>query len=230
MCASREQRWPIVVAAVLTFGAGALDVIALTHLGGVFASVMTGNLALLGLGIARADGSAVIHAVLAICSYVIGVAAGVRITGARDPSSPQWPRSVTATLSVQFVVQCALAIGWAISNGHPDGAVQLGLLAAAAASMGLQGAAMRDLGVPLATTYLTGTLTGLIAARAQVPRARSNASDVAALIAAVAGAACCGLLLMVAPSAAPLLCVGPPAAVIATAEWRRWLRPRQREE
>jgi uncharacterized membrane protein YoaK (UPF0700 family) len=34
MCASREQRWPIVVAAVLTFGAGALDVIALTHLGG----------------------------------------------------------------------------------------------------------------------------------------------------------------------------------------------------
>ena len=48
-------------------------------------------------------------------------------------------------------------------HAAPVGAVQLALLATAAASMGLQGAAVRGLGVALATTYLTGTLTGLVA-------------------------------------------------------------------
>jgi uncharacterized membrane protein YoaK (UPF0700 family) len=107
-----------------------------------------------------------------------------------------------------------------MSDAAPAGGLQLGLLAAAAASMGLQGAAMRGLGVTLATTYLTGTLTGLIAARARVPALRSDAPGLAALIAAVAGAACGGLMLMTAPSATPLLWVVPLAAVIATAEWR----------
>lgn len=47
-------RWSI-LAALLAFGSGALDVLALTHLGGVFASMMTGNLALMGFGIAHVD-------------------------------------------------------------------------------------------------------------------------------------------------------------------------------
>ncbi len=73
---------------------------------------------------------------------------------------------------------------------------------------------MRGLGVTLAATYLTGTLTGVIAARTQVPQARSDAAG----IAAVSGAACGGLMLMSSASATPLICVGPLAAVIATAE------------
>jgi hypothetical protein len=64
---------------------------------------------------------------------------------------------------------------------------------------------MRGLGVTLAATYLTGTLTGLIAARAQVLQARSDPAG----IAAVRGAACGGLMLMSSASATPLLCVGP---------------------
>jgi uncharacterized membrane protein YoaK (UPF0700 family) len=215
-----SQRWPVVVAALLTFGAGTLDVVALTHLCGVFASVMTGNLALMGLGLARADGVTIVHTVVAVVSYVIAVAVGTRITGAREPEDPAWPRSVTVTLSVQIVVQGALAIGWVLSQAAPAGGLQLGLLAAAAASMGLQGAAMRGLGVTLATTYLTGTLTGLIAARARVPALRSDAPGLAALIAAVCGAACGGLVLTIAPITTPLLCVLPLAAVIAIAEWR----------
>ena len=45
------QHWPVAVAALLTFGAGAIDIVALVHLGGGFASVMTG-MALMGLGMA----------------------------------------------------------------------------------------------------------------------------------------------------------------------------------
>ena len=166
-----EQRWPVVVAGVLTFGAGALDVLALTHLGGVFASVMTGNLALMGLGLARADTAAIVHTALAVLGYAVGVAVGSAITGVREPDHPAWPRRVTAALAVQLVAQVALAVGWVATDAAPVGAVQLALLATAAASMGLQGAAVRGLGVPLATTYLTGTLTGLVATLASSTRA-----------------------------------------------------------
>lgn len=221
MIRQKKERWPIAVAALLTFGAGALDVVALTHLGGVFASVMTGNLALMGLGIARADAGTVMHSVVAVVFYVVGVVAGTRVAGAREPTQPAWPRSATVTLGVELVVLCAMAIGWATSHGVPVGDLQLGLLAAAAASMGLQGAAMRSLGVTLATTYLTGTLTGLIAARTHSDRRQRDPAGIASLVAAVCGAACGGLLLATAPSATPLLCVLPVAVVTATAGWRR---------
>lgn len=216
-----KERWPIVVAALLTFGAGALDVVALTHLGGVFASVMTGNLALMGLGIARADAGSVMHSVVAVVFYVVGVAVGTRVAGAREPIAPAWPRSVTVTLGVELVVLCAMAIGWATSHGAPVGDLQLGLLAAAAASMGLQSAAMGSLGVTLATTYLTGTLTGLIADRTRSDRRQGDPAGLASLMAAVGGAACAGLVLAIAPTATPLLCVVPLAVVTGTAVCRR---------
>jgi uncharacterized membrane protein YoaK (UPF0700 family) len=214
------RRWPVAVAAVLTFGTGALDVLTLTHLGSVFASVMTGNLALMGLGIARVDTSLLIHAAVAVLSYVIGVAAGSRIIGVRAPDSDAWPRPVTATLAVQLAVLVVFAAGWVASGADPTGGVQLALLVCAAGSMGLQSAAMRGLGAAVATTYLTGTLTSLIAARMGAPRKRSDAAGIASLTAAVGGAACGGVLLLFAPSVAPVLTLVPLTAVLATSKYR----------
>lgn len=216
-----ERRWPVVAAAALTFGAGALDVLTLTHLGGVFASVMTGNLALMGLGLARADTTATVHTVVAVLSYALGVALGSRVTGVRLPRSPAWPPRVTTVLVVQLMLQCALAVGWFATHAAPAGGLQLGLLAAAAASMGLQSAAVRGIGVPMATTYLTGALTGLIANRTVASPGRSDAAGVAALLAAVVGAGCGGVMLTSAPTVTPLLCIGPLAVVVAAAEWLR---------
>ncbi|MCV7419531.1 DUF1275 domain-containing protein [Mycobacterium yunnanensis] len=216
----RDQRWTVVVAAVLTFGTGALDVLVLARLGGVFASVMTGNLALMGLGLARADVATIVHTVLAFVGYVVGVAAGSAITGARAPDHPVWPRRVTAVLVVQLALLCALAVGWVMSGGAAVGGVQMALLATAAASMGLQGAAVRGLGVTLATTYLTGTLTGLIANRTLSKASRADTAGLAALIAAVVGAACGGLTLATVPVVAPVWCLVSVLAVIVLAEWR----------
>lgn len=210
----------MIVAAVLTFGTGALDVLTLMHLGGVFASVMTGNLALMGLGVARADTSALIHTAVAVLSYVIGVAVGSRITGTRGPDHPAWPPQVTAALGVQFVVLLAFAVGWVATGANPGGGIQVALLTAAAASMGIQSAAMRGLGAAVATTYLTGTLTSLIAAWMGASERRSDSAGIASLIAAVAGAACGGLLLLTVPTATPLLTLVPLAAVLATAAYR----------
>ncbi|MET0702375.1 MAG: YoaK family protein [Mycobacterium sp.] len=219
------ERWPVIVAAVLTFGTGALDVLTLMHLGGVFASVMTGNLALMGLGVARTDGSALIHTAVAVLSYVIGVAVGSRITGVRQADHPAWPPRVTVALGVQFIVLCALAVGWVVTGANPAGGVQIALLAAAAGGMGMQSAAMRGLGAAVATTYLTGTLTSLIEGWMGAPKRRSDSAGVASLVAAVVGAACGGLLLLTAPVVTPMLTLVPLAAVLAVAVYRRRSAP-----
>ena len=56
----------IALAAALAFGTGAMDVASFTQLGGVFSSVMTGNLVLLGLAAARPSGELAAHTALAI--------------------------------------------------------------------------------------------------------------------------------------------------------------------
>lgn len=215
-----QPRWPALVAAVLTFGTGALDVTTLTHLGGVFASVMTGNFALTGLAFAHSDAALLTHTAMGLAGYALGVAAGTWITGQRHSEGPLWPRSVTAALAVQLGVLFGLTVGWEATGAAPTGTAQLALLAAAAAAMGLQGAAMRGLGVTVTTTYLTGTLTGVIAALTGSPRARCDRAAVAALMAAIGGAACEGVVLYTVPSAVPLLMLAPVAAVVAVAAHR----------
>jgi uncharacterized membrane protein YoaK (UPF0700 family) len=64
----------VVLALALTVVAGATDVASFTRLGQVFASVMTGNLALLALAAARASSELAAHIVVAITGYVAGVA------------------------------------------------------------------------------------------------------------------------------------------------------------
>lgn len=208
------------MAGALTFGSGALDVLTLMHLGGVFASVMTGNLALLGLGVARADTSALIHTAAAIVSYVIGVAFGSRITGVREPDHPVWPTRVTVTLAVEFVMLCGLAVGWVVTGANPGGGAQLALLAMAAGGMGMQGAAMRGLGVAVATTFLTGTLTSLVEGLMGAPKRRRDSAAIASLGGAVTGAACGGLLLLTLPVVTPVLTLVPLAAVLGVAAHR----------
>lgn len=215
-----QPGWPAAVAAVLTFGTGALDVTTLTHLGGVFASVMTGNFALTGLALAHSDAGLLTHTAVALVGYVLGVAVGARITGRRQAGGPLWPRPVTVTLAVEFGVLLALAVGWEATGAAPTGAAQSALLAAASAGMGLQGAAMRGLGVTVTTTYLTGTLTGVVAALTGSPRARTDWAAFAALAAAIGGAALGGLALATVPAAVPVLLLLPVATVVGAAGYR----------
>ena len=212
-----EAWWPIALAVALTFGTGAIDVTTLTRHGGVFASVITGSLMLMGFGIANGNIALVMHAVTAIGGFIVGVAIGTRVTGARNPNAPRWPRRVTVALGLEFVVLALFTLGWEAAGAAPTGSAQLGLLATAVIGMGLQSAAARGLGVTVATTYLTGTLTGVISGLAGSRRSRTDRAGVAALIAAVGGAICGGLVLSTVPAAAPLLIMTPLTVVLATA-------------
>jgi uncharacterized membrane protein YoaK (UPF0700 family) len=179
---------------MLALAAGYVDGLALLHLGGVFASVVTGNLVVVGIAAAadpqRITGAAV-RAALAVAGYAATVALARRLPPAR-------------CLVAELLALCTLCGGWVVARHDPHGLVQLPLLTLATIATGLQAAALRDAEIP--TTYLTGTLTRLAGGRLDplllVP-----------LIAVPAGAAGAALLLDRAPWLGPL----PAVALVAAA-------------
>ncbi|MGH3439186.1 MAG: YoaK family protein [Sciscionella sp.] len=208
-----------VLAAALTLGVGALDVATFTRLGEVFASVMTGNLVLFGLAAARTSGSLAVHSAVAFAGYLTGAAAGTRLAGRSRQEGPVWPRSVTTTLLIGLVVLAGFTIGWLRTGAYPRGGTQLVLLATVAAAMGLQTAAMRGLGgnVSVSTTYLTGTLTGVISALVGPRPRRIDSRGLLILAAAATGAAIGGTLIAIVPDALPALPLAALSGVILVA-------------
>jgi hypothetical protein len=125
-----------------------------------------------------------------------------------------WPVQVTRTLAVESGVLAAFSGEWLAVGGHPAGASRLALLLLAAAAMGLQSTAVRRLG-QMSTTYLTSTLTGVIAAVALRRRAAGWQRSTGILITAVTGAALGTLAALWSPpwvAAAVLI----PIAVVLT--------------
>jgi uncharacterized membrane protein YoaK (UPF0700 family) len=198
-------------AAALTFGTGATDVAAFTRLGNAFASVMTGNLVLLGLAAARASGTLAAHTLVAIGGYVAGVAAGSRLVPEHRPRDGHVHRAVPAALLAELVLLAGFTVGWELTGGRPHGASQLVLAAVAAAAMGTQSAAARGLSARVSTTYLTGTLTTVVASLVTPGPRRVEWREAVQLVALAGGAAVGGLLVFVAPAALPAI---PLAAVI----------------
>jgi uncharacterized membrane protein YoaK (UPF0700 family) len=206
------------LAAGLAFASGATDLASFTRLGGVFASVMTGNLVLLGLAVARASGVLAAHVGVSFAGYIAGAAIGSKV-GARSGSEDEaWPAAATTTLVIEIAVFAVFTAGWELAGAHPAGPWQLCLLGAAALAMGLQSAATRSVRTPLSTTYLTGTLTGAVAEIVTAGRRGKGISlSVTVLAAAVAGAAAGGGVLAVLPAALPVLPMGAVTVVVTLA-------------
>lgn len=203
---------------MLAFASGATDIASFTRLGGVFASVMTGNLVLLGLAIASASGTLAAHTAVAFGGYIAGAATGT-VVGTRFDSQEQlWPAAVMACLAIELASFAVFLTGWELADARPSGAWQPCLLAVGALAMGLQSAAMRSVRAPLSTTYLTSTLIGAVEEIVKSGRRGNGMSlSVTVLAAAVAGAAAGGGVLAVAPAALPVLPVGALIAVITLA-------------
>jgi uncharacterized membrane protein YoaK (UPF0700 family) len=211
-----------VIAIALTFGSGALDVAVFTRLGGVFASVMTGNIVLAGLAIARGSVSLLLHALCAVGGYVAGVAAGTRIAwfhsgpaAGSTGEEPSWAPHVRVALSLELALECGVAAGWFATDGRPLGVLQFGLLALGAAAMGVQGAAADQMGLKgVSTTYLTGTLTGLVVILARPDRPRAGLIRPGLLLGLLTGALLSGLLVLTVPVLAPVLPLGALVVVL----------------
>lgn len=146
---------------VLTWAAGGVDALSYLGLGHVFTANMTGNAVLLGLSIGQGQGMAALRSMIALAGFVIGIAAAAIIME-RSSQQGEWPRAVTWAIAVEWVILIVFTAGWHMAL--PKGGPLYFLILLSAVAMGIQSAAMRQLKVPgIATTYITGTLTAMVA-------------------------------------------------------------------
>src|SRR5215207_5636190 len=100
----------------ITAAAGWLDALAFLHLGKVFISFMSGNLLFVGIGAGDGDGGLVVRAGAVLAAFLIGTAAGARLTGSR--LVPGTRSSLHRTLLIEAGLLAAFALLWD-ATGRP---------------------------------------------------------------------------------------------------------------
>ena len=218
-----KQQILTLVAIALTFGSGANDVASFTRLGGVFTSVMTGNIVLGGLAVAQRSLSLASHTAVSIAGYIAGVAGGTwvahgfKVHGSAKPDETDrdsvLPAHVSWALFTELVLLAGFTAGWEVTGARPAGWAEFVLLAVLAAAMGMQSSSVNEMGLTnVSTTFLTGTLTGLVSSLARPGQGMQHgARRIGVLIGLATGALLSGLLVATAPRVVPVL---PLAAVI----------------
>jgi uncharacterized membrane protein YoaK (UPF0700 family) len=201
-----ERHRHALLVGLLTFTSGGVDVVTLLVIGGAFTSVITGNLIFIGRAVGTSSLNPALHAIMAVLGYVAGVAAGARLRqrlGRRAPRAA-WPRSATLVLAAEALILAAVNVTWICYDAAPPGAATDALLVAAALALGMQGAAARAIEGNPSTTYMTGALTALVEALATGRHRSADASAAVGLLALVAGAASCAVLVEHVPRVALL--------------------------
>lgn len=210
---------------VLTLTTGVIDAASYLGLGHVFAANMTGNVVLLGFGIAGSSGLSVVGPLVSLLAFLSGAVLGGRIGAMLPPRAAHLSRAMVIEIAVTALA-ALIAILFDVTPGRFSGDLIIALLAFA---MGLRNATVRRLKVAdISTTVLTMTLTGLaadspLAGNDGAGGGRRAAAVLSMLAGAVAGALLVKVdlvLVLLAASVVALLTwlVFMPAAVTATAE------------
>jgi uncharacterized membrane protein YoaK (UPF0700 family) len=197
----------------LTFTTGIVDAVSYLALGRVFTANMTGNVVLLGFGIASSGGLPVVAPIVSLGAFLVGAGAGgflVRRLAERHPSL------VARALAIETSLLVIAAVVAAATSIHPGNASAYALIVLMASAMGVRNAVARNLAVPdLTTTVLTMTLTGFAAeSRLAGGSGKGSLRRLAAVLAMLTGAIV-GALLLKASVFAPL----GLAAALALATW-----------
>ncbi|MEO9180462.1 MAG: YoaK family protein [Acidimicrobiales bacterium] len=203
---------------MLTLVTGSVDAIGLTRLGGVFTSVMTGNMVFLGISAAKHDSSVAIHTGVAFVGYIIGSLVGTRIAGHAQENEHLWPRPIVLALGFELAILGVFAVWWEITAGMPTNSATYAMLGLNAAALGIQSSAVLRFGISgLSTTYLTGTLTQLVASLSR-RREPIQGRSILILLALIAGAGLGAVVAIHAPKVAPLVPLVILAFVVSMAE------------
>ncbi|HEY3728927.1 MAG TPA: YoaK family protein [Solirubrobacteraceae bacterium] len=195
--AAKTIRHPLTRALLLlTFSTGLVDASSYLGLGHVFTANMTGNVVLLGFGIAGAAGLPVVAPLVSLVAFLLGAAAGgllvARLTANQE-------RSLYGALSIETLLVAVAAVLAAAVQVRPGGLSASVVIALVAFAMGLRNATVRKLAVPdLSTTVLTMTLTGLASdSRLAGGSGAGTVRRSSAVISMLVGAVCGALLLRV---------------------------------
>jgi uncharacterized membrane protein YoaK (UPF0700 family) len=136
------------------FAAGTVDVISFATLGGVFASAMTGNFALLAYYVSQSDSTSAMGSVVALMGFVLGCALGVLQRRGRPQDQALGLLITTAASLLLFFALYAI---WTPHANGPSDHLQILLLAVA---MGVQAVVGQT--ISLTTIVFTTTLTKLV--------------------------------------------------------------------
>jgi len=178
------------------FVAGSVDIISFAGLGGIFASAMTGNLALLGLYVARGSIFSAFGALIALLGFIAGVSTGTLLT--RDRLNQ---KAITILLAAQTILLFAAAILW-FTVSHRNGRLSADLLILILAiAMGLQAVTGKKINLSsIPTVVFTSTLTNIVVsltdllARGNFSLPKDTKRQMASFWAYFAGAVMAGLL------------------------------------
>lgn len=210
--AARSIRHPLTrTLLALTFTTGLVDAVSYLGLGHVFTANMTGNIVLLGFGIAGAGGLPVLAPLVSLGAFLVGAAAG-GVFGSRVAAHQ--PRNLSGALMIEaslIGLATLLAAALDVRASSLSGYAVIALLALA---MGVRNATVRRIGVAdMTTTVLTMTLTSF-ASESPVAGGSGAGSTrrVAAVLTMLAGALV-GALLLRASLFLPLLLAGALALV-----------------
>jgi uncharacterized membrane protein YoaK (UPF0700 family) len=191
----------------LTVTTGLIDAVSYLGLGHVFTANMTGNVVLLGFGLAGSDGLPILAPLVSLAAFVGGAALGGVAIRRAGGASRELLGGALLVEGILAAVATLLAVSTTIHAGTVVAGIVIAILAAA---MGLRNAVVRKLAVPeLTTTVLTMTVTGLASdGLRHAAQPRRIGAVVAMLVGALVGA-----LLLKADLWVPLAAI----AAVATA-------------
>lgn len=156
-----NRRLDLALLLVLTFSTGMVDAIGYLGFDKVFTGNMTGNVVILGMGLAGADGVPVLRPALALGFFMVGAALAGRILGS---IGQDWHSRITVIFGVVAVGCAALALYLAVASDPTAGVTGTVFTSALAGLMGAQAAAARRMAIADVTTVVvTSTIVGFAA-------------------------------------------------------------------
>jgi len=202
----------------LTVSSGAVDAISFLALGKVFSAFMTGNIAFLGLRVARATAPGAVSILVSMAAFAVGVYLSTRIVNLSECSG-MWSQRVTVALGVSLIAHAVFLNVWFATHGQPPIDIAHILLGLWGLAMGMQSAAVRRLHVDgVFTTAATATVIFLVG---DLVNWRTTVAErrrlTGVLVSLFLGATAGGLLLVHAQIYAPVLPFVITLAVVATA-------------
>ena len=142
---------------VLTFTTGIVDAVSFLSLGNVFTANMTGNVVLLGFGIAGSAGLPIAAPFASFGAYTLGAIAGGRVARRIEKE-----RLLATALAIEVVLLAATAVIAVTATITPGTAAAYVLIILLAFVMGLRSACIRRLGASdISTVVLTMLLVDL---------------------------------------------------------------------
>ncbi len=145
----------------LTFSTGVIDAVGYLGLDRVFTGNMTGNVVILGMGLAGANDLPIAGPAVALISFMVGAAVGGRVL---KPVSGGWTSRTTALFTTVGVMMSGTAATLFLLGNEPERPAELVITAVLAIAMGIQAATARQLAVKDVTTVVvTSLITGLAA-------------------------------------------------------------------